>query len=56
MSYNSKENALWYNLFFQSLLTGQLDAGVHPAVPGLGGLPYYDTFDMSAVDILLISQ
>jgi cleavage and polyadenylation specificity factor subunit 3 len=33
-----------------------LDAGVHPAVAGLGGLPYYDTFDMSAVDVLLISQ
>ena len=34
----------------------QLDAGVHPAIAGLGGLPYYDTFDMSAVDVLLISQ
>lgn len=35
---------------------GQLDAGVHPAIPGLGGLPYYDSFDMATVDILLISQ
>lgn len=35
---------------------GQLDAGMHPAYDGLAALPFYDDFDLSTVDILLISQ
>jgi cleavage and polyadenylation specificity factor subunit 3 len=38
------------------LLTCQLDAGMHPAYDGLAGLPFYDDFDLSTVDVLLISQ
>lgn len=34
----------------------QLDAGMHPAYDGLGALPYFDEFDLSTVDVLLISQ
>lgn len=34
----------------------QLDAGMHPAYEGLAALPYYDEFDLSTVDVLLISQ
>ena len=34
----------------------QLDAGIHPAYDGLAALPFYDEFDLSTVDILLISQ
>lgn len=33
-----------------------LDAGVHPAYEGISSLPFYDDFDLSTVDILLISQ
>lgn len=33
-----------------------LDAGVHPAHSGLASLPFYDEFDLSTVDILLISH
>jgi len=33
-----------------------LDAGVHPAYEGIASLPFYDEFDLSTVDILLISQ
>ena len=29
---------------------------MHPAYDGLASLPYYDEFDLSTVDILLISQ
>ncbi|PUU73580.1 beta-lactamase-like protein [Tuber borchii] len=36
--------------------TVMLDAGVHPAYEGLAGLPFYDQFDLSAVDVLLISH
>ena len=36
--------------------TVMLDAGMHPAYDGLSALPYYDDFDLSTVDILLISQ
>lgn len=35
---------------------GQLDAGQHPAYDGLAALPFYDDFDLSTVDVLLISQ
>ncbi|ODV82986.1 hypothetical protein CANARDRAFT_30453 [[Candida] arabinofermentans NRRL YB-2248] len=33
-----------------------LDAGVHPAYSGVESLPYYDDFDLSKVDVLLISH
>ncbi|GME83811.1 unnamed protein product [Ambrosiozyma monospora] len=33
-----------------------LDAGVHPAYSGVESLPYYDDFDLSRVDVLLISH
>ncbi|GMM30105.1 cleavage polyadenylation factor subunit [Martiniozyma asiatica (nom. inval.)] len=33
-----------------------LDAGVHPAYAGLESLPFYDDYDLSKVDILLISH
>lgn len=36
--------------------TVMLDAGVHPALEGLAVLPFYDEFDLSTVDILLITQ
>lgn len=36
--------------------TVMLDAGVHPALEGLAVLPFYDDFDLSTVDILLITQ
>jgi len=29
---------------------------MHPAYDGLAALPFYDEFDLSQVDILLISQ
>ena len=29
---------------------------MHPAYDGLGALPYFDEFDLSTVDVLLISQ
>ncbi|GAO51751.1 mRNA cleavage and polyadenylation specificity factor complex subunit Ysh1 [Saitoella complicata NRRL Y-17804] len=36
--------------------TVMLDAGVHPAYTGLAALPFYDEFDLSTVDVLLISH
>ncbi|KAF3927023.1 hypothetical protein ABW21_db0203663 [Orbilia brochopaga] len=36
--------------------TVMLDAGVHPAYDGISSLPFYDDFDLSTVDILLISH
>lgn len=33
-----------------------LDAGVHPAYTGIDSLPFYDDFDLSRVDVLLISH
>lgn len=38
------------------LMTAQLDAGIHPAYDGLAALPFYDAFDLSTVDILLVTQ
>lgn len=29
---------------------------MHPAYDGLAALPFYDEFDLSQVDVLLISQ
>lgn len=34
----------------------QLDAGQHPGYDGLAALPFFDDFDLSTVDVLLISQ
>ena len=36
--------------------TIMLDAGVHPSLTGTAALPYYDSFDLEQVDILLITQ
>ncbi|CAN6673696.1 endoribonuclease Ysh1p [Trichomonascus vanleenenianus] len=36
--------------------TIMLDAGVHPAYSGMASLPFYDEYDLSTVDILLISH
>ncbi|KAG6005315.1 endoribonuclease ysh1 [Claviceps maximensis] len=36
--------------------TVMLDAGNHPAYDGLAALPFYDDFDLSTVDVLLISH
>lgn len=36
--------------------TVMLDAGVHPGHAGLASLPFYDEFDLSTVDVLLISH
>ena len=33
-----------------------LDAGIHPAYDGLAALPFYDEFDLSTVDVLLVTQ
>lgn len=33
-----------------------LDAGVHPGLSGLNSLPFYDEYDLSKVDVLLISH
>lgn len=33
-----------------------MDAGVHPAYSGMNSLPYYDDYDLSTVDVLLISH
>lgn len=33
-----------------------LDAGVHPGYSGLTSLPFFDEFDLSTVDILLVSH
>jgi hypothetical protein len=34
----------------------QLDAGMHTGREGMSAMPYFDDFDLSTVDILLISQ
>ncbi|EGE06990.1 endoribonuclease ysh1 [Trichophyton equinum CBS 127.97] len=36
--------------------TVMLDAGMHPAKDGFAALPFFDDFDLSTVDILLISH
>ncbi|KAL4951227.1 Endoribonuclease ysh1 [Aspergillus filifer] len=36
--------------------TVMLDAGMHPAKDGFSALPFFDEFDLSTVDILLISH
>ncbi|KAG6360190.1 hypothetical protein INS49_011246 [Diaporthe citri] len=36
--------------------TVMLDAGQHPAYDGLAALPFFDIFDLSTVDVLLISH
>ncbi|KAI1095354.1 beta-lactamase-like protein [Rostrohypoxylon terebratum] len=36
--------------------TVMLDAGQHPAYDGLSALPFFDEFDLSTVDVLLVSH
>ncbi|KAF2485640.1 beta-lactamase-like protein [Neohortaea acidophila] len=36
--------------------TVMLDAGIHPAYDGLAALPFYDEFDLSTVDVLLVTH
>lgn len=36
--------------------TIMLDAGIHPAYRGMLSLPFYDLYDLSKVDVLLISH
>ena len=43
-------------LSLSSKLTRKLDAGMHTGREGFSALPFYDNFDLSSVDILLISQ
>jgi hypothetical protein len=43
-------------LFLLTNTPSQLDAGQHPAYDGLAALPFFDDFDLSTVDVLLISQ
>lgn len=38
------------------MLIRQLDAGVHPAYSGMASLPFFDDYDLSTVDILLITH
>lgn len=41
----------------EAALTGiQLDAGLHAGYEGLNAMPFWDDFDLSTIDILLISQ
>ena len=35
---------------------GQLDAGMYSGRDGIAALPYFDEFDLSTIDVLLISQ
>lgn len=61
--YNTRARLSWY-AYARPLkpsgssraLLPQLDAGQHPAFDGLAALPYFDEFDLSTVDVLLISQ
>jgi hypothetical protein len=61
ISSSIKGKLLWCVFANQSRLYGlmrhqQLDAGMHPAKEGFSALPFFDEFDLSTVDILLISQ
>lgn len=46
----------WRQRYITDKIKLQLDAGQHPAYDGLAALPYFDEFDLSTVDVLLISQ
>lgn len=61
--YNTRAKPSWYACArimkpsgSSRSLVPQLDAGQHPAFDGLAALPYFDEFDLSTVDVLLISQ
>lgn len=61
--YNTRAKPSWYacariikSSGSSRFLVPQLDAGQHPAFDGLAALPYFDEFDLSTVDVLLISQ
>lgn len=60
-SFNIKGRRSWYERRAWTRIDHrakiiQLDAGIHPAYDGLAALPFYDEFDLSTVDILLITQ
>ncbi len=62
-SYNTRAKRSWLVIIAREGNTTrtdkthlQLDAGQHPAYDGLAALPYFDEFDLSTVDVLLISQ
>ena len=48
--------SLYLVLNLAQLTPCQLDAGQHAGYEGLASLPFYDDFDLSTVDVLLISQ
>lgn len=48
--------SLMSSLLIPSLTMIQLDAGMHTGKEGFAALPFLDDFDLSTVDILLISQ
>lgn len=52
------DGKVYFSSNLVDLLTrdAQLDAGQHAGYEGLASLPFYDDFDLSTVDILLISQ
>lgn len=61
--YNTRARLSWYACTLplkpsgsSRALAPKLDAGQHPAFDGLAALPYFDEFDLSTVDVLLISQ
>jgi cleavage and polyadenylation specificity factor subunit 3 len=33
-----------------------LDCGIHPAYTGMRGLPFFDTIDLSTIDLLLVTH
>lgn len=59
--YSTKEKPLWSVKLVSCvnhimLIYWKLDAGQHAGYEGLASLPFYDDFDLSTVDVLLISQ
>lgn len=60
-SYNTRAKLSWYVFVNQNriecgLIAWQLDAGMHTGKEGTEAMPYFDTFDLETIDILLISQ
>jgi hypothetical protein len=44
------------SLLVLPLTLPQLDAGMYSGRDGIAALPYFDEFDLSTIDVLLISQ
>jgi hypothetical protein len=61
-SYNTKAKPSWYSSILPRSIKlwtdcfWQLDAGMHTGKEGTEAMPYFDTFDLETIDILLISQ